>query len=193
MKIIEEIIRQSRTYDRSIEDILNSLNETFEELTNTSYPLSDYFGRGMGYANSKNNLIRDNVISNEWLTINHDRKKPQEDIKGLYVFSDDNNRPFYYGISRRVIERIQSHLKGKSHLTSSMVYKLSRLVDEEKGIRDNTTRKGYDFIGKSEPIKSWLLKQSFNLIPISSNEEMVIAEVYCSMRSQTFLNEFGTH
>lgn len=119
--------------------------------------------------------------------------KVKKDFKGLYVFLN-GDIPFYVGISKGVIGRIQQHLKGHSHNQSTLAYNIG-LVRYQlmKGETYSGGRKHFDFKADVSPAKEFLLGQSLALLPMESDEEMYLFEIYCAMSLQCYLNKFETH
>lgn len=188
---ILNIITNKRKISKSFDNIIEGFIEKLKRLNPTKnfINVEEYFGINIGKAIAKNLLLKNKIIKNEWLK-NHQTK---DDFKGLYVFLHDK-RPFYVGISKSVIRRILQHVKGNTHNSSTLAYKIGLLKYElETGGKFDGKRKELDFKNKVEPIKAFLMKQNIAFIPIENDEDLVLFEIYCSMKFRTKLNTFETH
>ncbi len=125
--------------------------------------------------------------------LNKNKKINSEtDFKGLYIFLHGKN-PFYIGISRGVIGRIQQHLKGKNHNTATLAFKIGSQIYISENKEKYTTREKLDFKNEIEPVKDFLMKQKIVLIPVNDDDELALFEIYCSIKLETKLNSFKTH
>ncbi len=149
---------------------------------NNSVSVKKYFGEGMGIANALFQLNSANIINSE------------KDFKGIYVFLK-SGKPFYIGISKNVIRRIIQHVKGTSHFTSSLCYKLG--ADRHvklNGEKHSGGRKGLDFPKYAEPAKKELIQCNIAMFPVKEDIELYLFEVFVAMKLGTLnYNEFKTH
>jgi predicted GIY-YIG superfamily endonuclease len=191
-KILEQIT-QKRENQSSFEDIINGFEQKFSEfnLSKCGFDISKYFYEGSGTATAKKKLVADGIIKSDWLKVKDDES--QTDFKGLYVFLSED-KPFYVGISKNVIQRINQHIKGHNHNSASLAYSIGLInhefteKKEHKGSRENL-----DFEKYVKPVQKMLLNQKIALFQIDNDDELYLFEVFCSMKLQTNLNKFKTH
>jgi predicted GIY-YIG superfamily endonuclease len=147
-----------------------------------NFPIKDYFGTGLGKVGALSALKESGLIADK------------KDFRGIYVFIK-SGIPFYVGISQNVIGRILQHVKGSSHFTSSLCYKLGTIKHlEEMGKKHDGGRKGLDFMKYAEPAKKELITCNIATLPIKNDLELYLFEVYVSMELGTlYYNEFKTH
>lgn len=188
-KIIAEITAK-KTDSPVFNTIVNNFEEKLSEwdCVKNCFEISKYFGEGLGKATAIKKLLADKKIQNDWLT-----KKDDSDFKGIYVFLH-NKIPFYVGISRGVIDRILQHVKGRSHNSASMAYKIALIRYEIlNGKAYSGERADLDFDENVEPIKNFLMAQEIAFLPIECDVELYLFEVFCATKFQTILNTFETH
>lgn len=194
--IILEKIKVQLNIDKSFLDLVNSFDSLFTNIDfeKNSFSISDYFGPGMGKTGATSKLLRDNKIKEEWLReYKFNEGNVKNDFKGLYFFVNDK-RPFYVGISKGVIGRILQHIKGHSHNSATLAYKIALLKYEiVMGSKYSLTRKELNFKDEVEPIKDFLSNQEVVFLHIENDYELYLFEVYCSMKLGTMLNKFDTH
>jgi hypothetical protein len=192
----QEIIKQI-TEPRKISKTFKNIVEGFESKFDSFNPVGNcfeincYFGEKLGKTTAKEMLINDKKIKKEWL-------KGTSDFMGIYVFVHESplheRFPFYVGISQGVIGRIIQHTKGHSHNTASLAYKIGLIRYKLlNGKEYNGNRKDFNFETEVEPVKDFLLRQRIALFPINNPVELYLFETYCSMRLNTYLNNFETH
>jgi predicted GIY-YIG superfamily endonuclease len=185
-KIIE-IIGEKRDTKYSFEDMIRGFEDKFNQLNpvQNCINIKSFFGKGKGKVTSRIALLEVGKIDAQWLK--------EDDFKGLYVFVH-NDTPFYVGISRGVIKRIHQHVKGKNHFTSTLAFKIAQLIYTSEHRQEfEGLRKDFDFKGKVEPVKQFLMKQKVAFIHIEDDNELALFEIYCSMKLETSLNTFKTH
>lgn len=194
-KIIETIC-QSRNYQKSFEMIIGNMNDRFNLFNPNQDTISveKYFGSGMGEKTAKKSLLKAGIIQSEWLRPYLTKEgKEKIDFRGLYIFLN-NTVSFYVGISKGVIGRICQHVKGKSHYTSTLAFKIGLIIYEaSNNEKFNGKRMQFDFNTYVEPAKNFLMKQKVSLFHIENIEELALFEIYCSMKLGTWLNDFETH
>ena len=195
-KVILKKICQTRSYPKSIDEIIGNLENKLSEFNpiQNAFDLEPYFGEGKRVETAKKLLLEKDKIKNEWLKPYWTKKgKKKIDFKGLYIFIYDST-PFYVGISKGVIGRICQHLKGKSHYTSTLAFKIGLITYEfQNGKQYSGQRKIFDFKTYVEPAKKFLMKQKVSLLHLENIEELALFEIFCSMKLGTWLNDFETH
>jgi len=189
-------IQKERDLNVSFFDLVNKFENKISnfDFGNESILIEDYFSLGKGQKTILRRLILENKINQnvcrEYITKDGNRKF---DFKGIYFFLIED-KPFYIGISKGVVGRICQHLKGKSHNTSTLAYKLGLLRYEfTTKTKHQETRKDLNFYSEVEPIKKFLQKQKIAWISVDNDEELYLFEIYCSMKFKTILNSFETH
>lgn len=189
-----ERISQKREYKKQFTDLINEFESKFEAFNpvKNCFEISACFTSGKGDAKKK--LLENGLISKHWLRDYETRNgKLKNDFQGLYVFVS-GDVPFYVGISRGVIGRIDQHLKGRSHNTSTLAYNIGIIRHELiSGKKYTGTRDGFDFVSGVEPAKEFLRKQKIALIHIENTEELYLFEIFCAMKLRCWLNSFETH
>lgn len=173
---------QPVSYKRSFQQIVNKFPQKLAEFNpvEKAFPIAEVFGLGKGPVTSLQLLKAKAVIDHT------------EDFKGLYVLLKENE-PFYVGISRKVVQRIQQHLKGGSHFSASLAYKIGLgLHDQDNEVAFSGKRADLDikFIKK---VQAELMQQRIAICPIDSDNELYLFEVYCAMELGTPYNDFRTH
>lgn len=193
--IIREIC-QTRSYEKSFEEIISNLENKFNDFNpiQNSFPIELYFGEGKRESQAKMLLQSEGIIGKDWLKQSYTKGgKPKIDFKGVYIFIH-NSTPFYVGISRKVIGRICQHIKGHTHNSASLAYKIALINYEfQYGKPYKGERKDLNFKEYVVPIQQFLLKQKLAFLPIENDEELFLFELYCSMKLGTWLNDFETH
>ncbi len=168
---------------RTFSEIVKGFYKKFAEFNPQERAISiqDFFGKGVGVKTSLSKLKEKKIIDTD------------EDFQGIYIFFD-GKEPQYVGISRFVVARLQGHVKGKSHHISSLAYRLA-LIEFEKinGEPFRGKRKDLDFGKYIGPTQEKLKEMKVALLPILSDVEMYLFEVYCAMKLNTPYNDFRTH
>lgn len=194
-EILKQIC-QSRKYQKSFEEIITNLESKFNEFNpiQNSFPIEIYFGEGKRENQAKSLLSNDGIIGKDWLKQSYTKGgNPKIDFKGVYIFIHDLT-PFYVGISRKVIGRICQHLKGRTHNSASLAYKIALITyQHQNGKPYLGERKDLNFKEYVVPVQQFLLKQKLAFLPIENDEELFLFELYCSMKLGTWLNDFETH
>jgi len=198
-KIETEIIKsicQERKDNKSFEEIIAGFNKKlldFNPIKNC-FEIEQYFGTGKGKSTSLKLLTKDGRINKDWLREYETKKgNSKTDFKGLYIFIHENI-PFYVGISKGVIGRLNQHVKGRNHNTSTLAFKIGRIRYKLiKGFEFTGERKDLNYESEVEPIKEFLMKQRVAFIHIDNDDELTLFEIYCSMKLGTWLNSFETH
>lgn len=111
------------------------------------------------------------------------------DFSGMYVFYHDGI-PFYVGISRKVLNRLNQHLKGKSHFSATLAHKLCRkLFPNEVNTRKDFHESNIKEISR---VQDFLLKCSLKVYPVNDPNELYLLEVYTSLELGSTFNDFKT-
>jgi hypothetical protein len=194
-KIFEEILSNEKERS-SFESISKEFHNKLEKFkpTENNIQIKEYFGQGLGNVKALKKLIADKIISKEALEDkkNKDGKVKYRDFRGVYIFLHER-KPFYVGISRSVINRILQHVKaGKSHHSASLAYKIACLKLELEGKEIDFNRNELDYGTYIKPIQEKLMNKNIAFMPIRSDDEMYLFEVYCSLHFNTKLNKFTT-
>jgi hypothetical protein len=184
--------------EREIETDFFSLTNGFEEKLKSFAPLDNAFDLNQYFrpGNGVKSVLK--ALAGEFPYVNEAAGKGKSDGKlsdfmGLYVLIH-GNRPFYVGISRGVINRLNQHLKGLGHNSASLAYKIAKKNDKSEA--NNGTKKKFRNELEQERIKAaqhFLLQQRAAILPISNHEELYLFEVFVSMKYKTLLNTFETH
>lgn len=171
---------------RSFEEVSRHFDKSFHALMakENRFPISEYFGEGVGLKSTQDK------VKNTFPLREYDK-----DFQGIYLFFL-NDEPIYTGISRVVLKRLQQHVKGSSHFTSSLCYKMgAHFYEETMGNKHTGGRKGLCFKTYSEPFKKRLRDfAEVAILPIESPIELYIFESYVAVEAKTFFyNRFETH
>lgn len=163
-----------------ITDEFDELFYVFNPLKN-AFKIINYFSEGKSVSFAKNALYELNIIPEP------------KDFMGIYVMIK-GNKPFYVGRSKHVLKRINQHVKGESHHTSTLAYLVAK--DYYKHIT------GLDYTGKRNeldynkyvvPAKDELIQQNVAIFPINNSVQLYLFEIYCAMKLRTPYNKFETH
>jgi len=115
-----------------------------------------------------------------------------QDFQGCYVFIDDTV-PVYVGISRSVIQRLIQHVKGKTHFDASLAYRMATF-NYSHDMSRGEAMENEDFIRFFHDARKRLSSMKIAFIEITSDVELYLFEVYCSMELDTAQwNSFKTH
>lgn len=195
-KNLLDTITKKQIYKASFTEIVSNFEKKLKEFNpiENCFEMEKYFGVKGGIVTIRKKLIDDGIINKNWL-LEYKTKggKTKLDFKGLYIYIYDDV-PFYVGISKGVIGRTLQHLRGHSHNTSTLAFNIGLLGYEiRNGKKYIGNRKQFDFKSDVTPAKQFLLKQKIAFLPIPSDEEMYLFEIYCAMNLQCCLNKFATH
>jgi len=174
---------------------VETMNEiSLSKIVVYSFSIDEFYGKGKGYKYALEWLLKKDYIKDGWLrTYNTKKGKEKEDFKGIYVFYT-NEKPFYIGISKSVVDRVNQHLKGGSHNSSSMAFSIGKVLFEIKHeIPFEETRKAFQFEKYVRPVQDFLKKQRVSFLHVENDEELYLFEVYCAMKFGCELNKFETH
>jgi predicted GIY-YIG superfamily endonuclease len=120
------------------------------------------------------------------------RLEQSEDFPGCYVLLH-NGAAFYVGISRRLVARLQDHVKGDSHHKASLAYLMAcRKVQHELTRADAMKDQAFQHAFKEA--RTFLCTSSVAFIVIDNPLERYLFEAYCAMQLDTSRwNTFDTH
>ena len=104
-----------------------------------------------------------------------------------------NRIPVYVGISRMVLKRLRQHVRGTTHFTASLAYRIAaRGLDSKmtrgKAMEDPGFRKAF------EAAKLELIKLNVAYVKVDNPLVLYVFEPYCAMKLDTAeWNTFKTH
>lgn len=178
------ISHKLKFHSRSFEDLVPIMEAWFKKWnpSKNHLPIKDHFGPGMGDKKALQSLNSKKIIG------------AQHDFKGVYVFLK-KEEPFYTGISKHVVHRIVQHVKGKSHFTSSLSYRLgAELHLKKEGKKHSGGRAGLDFDVYPKQAKEALFKCDVAMLEVSDDLELILFEIFVAMKLGTLnYNKFKTH
>ena len=166
---------------KNFKELLKELPKLLKELKSSAtspYNVSDICGKGVGVKTILKKI----------------GKKEDDDFPGCYLFLEKNNY-IYVGISKHVITRLQSHVKGKTHYSCSFAYNIAKkkvgLPEDEKISRDEFVKKySKEF---NEAVKR-ISEMKVAWVEINDPTLLYIFEVYASIELNTLdYNSFETH
>jgi len=171
-------------------ELLDNIN--FEITDHAIYRFSDIYILKNNEVVKNIDFINSNFKYNSFL--NKNDKKCNE-IKGLYIFIDENEKPIYTGISKTIFRRLKQHIVGKNHNESTLVYIISLKLFKDK------YKKEYEGERKDFPLDEFryeiqsIIKEKwkFIIIPETDNYKLYFKELYISCKFKTFWNTFETH
>jgi hypothetical protein len=114
------------------------------------------------------------------------------DFSGCYVLVR-GGKPFYVGISQKVVRRIRQHVTGKTHFDASLAYlmatdKTGHKMKRADAMQDPAFRTAFD------QARALLRDCSVAFIDIDNPLELYLFEAYCAMELDTCeWNTFRTH
>jgi hypothetical protein len=114
------------------------------------------------------------------------------DFRGCYVFLA-HGLPFYVGISKKVIERIRQHLRGRSHFEATLAYRIAQRSAAEKRSRAENMDSPA-FLRRFAAAQRRLAEADVAFVEVQNPLELYLLEVYAAMALQTGRwNSFDTH
>lgn len=114
------------------------------------------------------------------------------DFSGCYVLTDEGT-PFYVGISRTVLSRLRSHVRGRGHEDATLAYRMAYAAKPHKMSRklamaDPVFRRVFD------EKRAHLKTVNAAFVAIDNAFEMHVFEAYCALALDTYVwNTFATH
>jgi hypothetical protein len=116
----------------------------------------------------------------------------EEDFAGCYVLMDEE-KAVYVGISRKVVQRLLQHVKGRTHYDASLAYQIACKIYPHSLFRSEAMENPR-FSTAFENAKAYLASLSVAFIPVEDDTELYLFEVYCAMMLDTSeWNTFRTH
>ena len=162
-KELLDYIKKAKTFLKKLE----------EEITKPSQTVKEVAGLGIGLATTKNIL------------------KIESDFKGIYIFFE-NKKPMYVGISKKVISRLQSHVKSKSHYSGSLAYKIAKEQIDIDKTRD-MAMKDPKFIKVFNDAQKRILDWRYITHKIEDDNLLYFLEFITARYFNTIYNSFETH
>ena len=113
------------------------------------------------------------------------------DFSGCYVLREE--KPFYVGISRTVVQRLRQHVTGSTHFDASLAYRMAtdktgHEMKRSDAMQDPAFRTAFD------QARGLLRDCCVAFIEIDNPLELYLFEVYCAMELDTCeWNTFRTH
>ena len=115
------------------------------------------------------------------------------DFEGCCVFLSPEKAPFYVGISRKVAGRVIQHIKGKTHFSASLPFRMARAEYDPPGGRA-AAMKDAKFVQTFKKKQAYLRRRCIAAIKITNALERYVFEAYASMALNTCRwNTFQTH
>ena len=114
------------------------------------------------------------------------------DFAGCYV-PWDGAEPFYTGISRAVVTRLMQHVRGRTHFSASLAYRIA-CAENKHNLRRHKAMADVAFNLAFETAKQRIVRMTVSFVEIENATERYLFEVYASMllNTQQF-NTFETH
>ena len=210
----EKVIFKERGTEIAFDELVKDFETAWESLKNRKHliDVSEHFGDGKGPASSFAFLSgsRSDLL---------ERKKDCDeneikDFPGIYAFFHDD-KPYYVGISRGVIKRIQQHIKGTTHFSASLAFKMAVDVAKQEGKLKENEKDGSLLFFANEKVsegerlvrkelqdklrdgfneaKTFLKNSQVNFMRIDNSDQRALFEIYCAMQAGLYLNSFETH
>ncbi len=116
----------------------------------------------------------------------------QTDLGGCYVLLD-RSKPFYVGISRQVISRLAQHVKGKTHFSASLAYRMA-CNDHKHSMCRAKAMADPSFLRWFHIAQGKLLSMDVATVEITNDLELYLFEAYACLELGTAdYNSFRTH
>ena len=164
----------SETLDFLSKEIKPYLEKLEEEIDKRSRKVSDIAGEGTGIAKAKQLL------------------ELSDDLKGIYVFIE-KKKAIYVGISRSVLKRISQHVKGSSHNSASLAYKIAQIETAIIASRKEAMR-NYKFKKAFDDAQKRILKCEFAILELEDDNLLYMLELVAAIRFDTEeYNSFRPH
>jgi hypothetical protein len=114
------------------------------------------------------------------------------DFSGCYVLID-GGAPIYVGISRKVLNRLRQHVRGRSHFDASLAYAIAQHRQPTPGGRTAAMATA-KFRSAFQEAQKYLRGLSVAFIRIDNPLELYVFEAYAAMSLGTHQwNTFRTH
>jgi len=117
---------------------------------------------------------------------------PLSDFPGAYVLIE-NGSPIHVGISKHVVGRLVQHLKGKTHFSASLAYKMA-VMDTSVSGRRSDNMNDPSFMDRFRVSQERIGRCGVAVIEIDDPIELYLFEVFASLEIRTLhYNHFETH
>jgi hypothetical protein len=117
---------------------------------------------------------------------------PVSDFPGAYIFVE-NVGAIYVGISKHVVRRLVQHLKGKTHYSASLAYKMAAMDTGVTGRRSDNMNDP-SFMDRFRASQERIGRCGVAVIEIDDPIELYLFEVFASLELGTLhYNHFETH
>ena len=114
------------------------------------------------------------------------------DFSGCYVLLE-GDKPFYVGISRKVLSRLRQHVLGRTHFDASLAYAIARRTASTNGSRRAAIADA-SFKQAFAAAQARLRAMSVAFIEIENPLELYVFEAFAAMTLGTHeWNTFRTH
>jgi hypothetical protein len=114
------------------------------------------------------------------------------DFSGCYVLVD-GDRPVYVGISRKILNRLRQHVRGRTHFDASLAYRIAQSRQPTGGKR-TAAMNDPAFLGAFDRAKEYLSGLDVSFVEIQNPLELYVFEAYAAMSLHTHeWNTFRTH
>lgn len=114
------------------------------------------------------------------------------DFSGCYVMVE-GDYPRYVGISRKVLDRLRQHVRGKTHFDASLAYSIAQRRRPTKGFRDSAMADP-EFVEAFREGQAYLRSLHVGFVQIDNPLELYLFEAYAAMELGTSeWNTFRTH
>jgi hypothetical protein len=114
------------------------------------------------------------------------------DFSGCYVLVDGDT-PIYVGISRKVLNRLRQHVRGRTHFDASLAYAIAQRREPTEGSRGEAMATP-KFRTAFDEAQGYLRGLSVAFVAIANPLELYLFEAYAAMSLRTHQwNSFRTH
>ena len=162
------------TFQALARDVLPAHMVRMREAIASPISMQDFGTKGIGPATILNRLQRDS------------------DFSGCYVLLG-GEEPIYVGISRKIVQRLLNHTRGRDYYTATLAYRMAK-VEHPNAQTAKEAMKDAAFVALFESKKAHIASLNVAFIEIDDPIEMCLFEVYCAMELDTSRwNSFRTH
>jgi predicted GIY-YIG superfamily endonuclease len=120
------------------------------------------------------------------------------DFPGCYVFLDGAHA-IYAGISRRVIRRLQQHLRGTTHFAATLAYLMAKeatktSLQRKQAMADNAFLKAFQERQRFlRSLRVAFIGDEGEFLKDGGDVELYLFEAFCAMELRCGWNSFRTH
>ncbi len=116
-----------------------------------------------------------------------------EKIKGAYIFIE-SGKPVYVGISQNIASRLIQHVKGNTHYSASLAFRIACKDMDVTDTNRNALMKDTKFKRAFKSAKDKIASFDAVVIEIIDPIEKYLFEIYAAMELDTLeYNDFETH